>query len=351
MKPLVSIILPTYNEAEHIANALLTLVAQRQTLLDFEILVVDGGSSDETVARITPFLADNRVTLLSNPARSAPAAFNIGLRAATGEYVCILGAHAKYADDYIEQCYREMLLHDAVGCSGRVITVSADDSTSARLAAWCLGNAFASSTRSIRTRTEGFAETIPYPLFRKAALLELGGYNESLVRNQDNDMNHRLRAAGYRLYLTAKTHATYCARPDVKSLWSYAYRSGKWNALTLRVSPACMRVRHFIPLVFVLCIGALIPALLIANITHHSVALPCLALLVIVGGHLLLGSIAGLETMIREHRVAALLLPLVIFGFHFAYGFGTLSGLFLPSRCAFNRNAAGLAALSAKSPL
>lgn len=328
IKPLVSVILATYNEGRHIETTLLSLLSQECEEIKLEVLVIDGGSSDDTGKRIAPFLADPRVKLLSNPAKSAPAAFNIGLRAAAGEYVCILGAHASYACDYIETCYREMLAHDVTGCSGRMSTVPANNRISAKLAAWCLGHAFASSPNSVRTHSGGFADTIPYPLFRKTALLELGGYNEQLVRNQDNDMNYRLRAAGHRLYLTARTHATYVARPDIENLLKYAYRSGLWNAITLRINSACMHLRHFAPLALVLLSGTLALAALFTTLMNFSTSIPLSLLMLILGGHLLVGLIFGVEVSIRERSFAGMLLPLVILGFHFSYGTGTLAGFF-----------------------
>lgn len=328
MKPLVSVILPTYNEARHIESTIRSLLAQRHSGFELEILVIDGGSSDATVDHVVPFLSDGRVKLLRNPSRTAPAAFNIGLRAAAGEFVCVLGAHAKYSADYIETCYREMLAHDAVGCSGVLVTAPANDTPSARLAAWCLGHGFASSPNSVRTQADGFAETIPYPIFRKSALFEVGGYNEQLVRNQDNDMNHRLRAAGHKLYLTAKTRAIYLARPNIKSLWSYAYRSGTWNALTLRINAACMRLRHFVPLAFALCLAVLTLATLLAKLTHRSAFIPMLLLASVLGIHSALGLTAAVQTSIAERSMEPLLLPPVILGFHLAYGLGTLAASF-----------------------
>lgn len=346
IKPVVSVILATYNEGRHIETTLLSLLAQECEEMELEVLVIDGKSSDDTVTRITPFLADSRVKILTNPARSAPAAFNIGLRAAAGEYVCILGAHASYASDYVEICYQETLSHNAAGCSGCMITAPANNSVSAKLAAWCLGHAFASSPNSVRTQMGGFAETIPYPLFRKNAVLEVGGYNEQLVRNQDNDMNHRLRAAGHRLYLTGKTHATYFGRPDVKSLLKYAYRSGLWNAITLRINAACMRLRHFAPLALVLLSGTLALAALVAKLMNFSTSIPLSLLLLLVGSHLLFGLIAGVQVSIRERSFAGMLLPLVILGFHFSYGIGTLAGFF--SSPDIRGQTAGTVALPAK---
>jgi glycosyltransferase involved in cell wall biosynthesis len=346
---LVSVILATYNEEAFIEETLRSLLAQAHKDFEIEVLVIDGGSTDSTIAKVAQFLANPRVKLLRNPSRSTPVAFNIGLRAATGEYVCILGAHCSYPQNYIETCYYEMLAHDATGCSGRMITAPASDGSSAKLAAWCMGDGFASSPNSVRTHQGGFTDTIPYPIFRKSALLQVGGYNEELGRNQDNDMNQRLREQGHKLYLTGKTQATYYARPDVKSLWAYGYRSGKWNAITLRINPRCMRLRHFVPFAFVavllsLTIGAIVGRLLGAGATTAVSALE-----LIVGAHLLFGLFAGIQISLRKRTALSLLLPPVILGFHLAYGLGTMAGftsIFKPSHAA--RTAVNSAAASAK---
>ena len=350
LKPLISVILPTFNEANYIEGTLRSLRAQKRGDFELEILVIDGESSDRTVERVVPFLSDDRVKLLRNPARTAPAAFNIGLRAAAGDYVCILGAHASYAPDYIETCYHELLAHHASGCSGRMLTAAAKQTPGAKLAAWCMGHAFASSPTSVRTRSEGFAETIPYPLFRKAALLAMGGYDERLRRNQDNDMNYRLRAAGHHLYLTSRTQAKYFARPGVRSLWNYAFLTGKWNAFTLGINRACMRLRHFAPFAFAVCVIALaLSAILVGKTGFKS--LPLILLAITLGSHLLFGLVAGIQVAFRERAIAALLLPLVVLGFHLAYGLGTLAGFLSMLRgTSPTANTARVSALRLETP-
>jgi GT2 family glycosyltransferase len=93
----------------------------------------------------------------------------------------------------------------------------------------------------VRTQHEGFVDTIPFPVMRKAALLEVGGYDEALLRNQDNDMNQKLRAKGHRLVLTEKVHCLYYARSSLAELWRWGYQSGLWNAVSLRRNPASFR--------------------------------------------------------------------------------------------------------------
>ena len=114
-----------------------------------------------------------------------PHAFNTGLRESTGDYVCILGSHASYDRDYVRVCLEELERTGATGCSGRVILEPAGDSLAAQLSAWTLGSPFASSGRSFRTAPQGFADTIPYPVFRRQPLVELGGYNERLLVAED----------------------------------------------------------------------------------------------------------------------------------------------------------------------
>lgn len=322
-------IVPVLNERQCIERTVRSLVSQHAPQLDLEFLLIDGGSRDgsrEILERFARF--DKRIRVMHNAKRKTPVAFNLGVRAARGEYVCILGAHAEYPVDYIQTCYDELVSHHAVGCSGRVLTRPADHTASARLVACCLAHRFASSSGSVRTQNAGCVDTIAFPIFRKSALLEVGGYDEFLERNQDNDMNHRLRARGHRLYLTDKVAASYWARPTIPALLRYAFRTGQWNALTLRHKRACLSLRHFVPLLFIATITLLMVAAAGSVLRGQSLFAPLGALGAVLGAHLMLGIAAGIESAVREHSATMLLLAPVILAFHISYGVGTAAGLF-----------------------
>jgi len=327
-RPCVSGIMATLNEVECIEIALRSLLEQSVDDFELEILVIDGMSADgtrEKAARIAE--AYPSIKLLDNPKKTAPAAFNIGLQAAKGEYVCILGAHTFYPKEYLLLCLHELLAHDAVGCSGKVVTRPPENTVQARLVAWTIGHRFASSGHSVRTQPEGYVDTVPFPLIRKQALLQAGGYDESLIRNQDNDMNQRLRKMGYRLFLTAKTSCFYFSRPDIKSLLKHAWRSGSWNAITLTKRPASMSLRHFVPFLFVSTLLLLAMFLLGGLfISAPTAGFAAIALVILISAHWTMGLLAGIEVCLREHACEALLLPAIIFLFHIAYGTGTLAG-------------------------
>lgn len=319
--------MPVRDEARVIRAAVASLLEQDLPEIELEILAVDGRSTDGTREALEELAnAEPRVRVIDNPHRLTPHAMNLGLAEAAGDYVCIFGSHTVYERDYIAVCVDELERRGAAGCSGRVVVVPADDSLGGALVAWTLNSSFASSAKSFRTAPEGFADTIPYPVFRRETLLELGGYNERLARNQDNDMNERLRAAGHSLYLTWRTSCAYRAQPNVRGLLRYAYKNGYWNFVTLRENRRAMRLRHFMPLFFVLGTAGLALAGLAALLAGGSPAwllLPCAP----VAAHLALGTAVGARTALRLGRPGPLLVPLVIMGFHLSYGSGMLVAL------------------------
>src|ERR1700733_11661428 len=165
-RPLVSAVLAVRNEERYIESVLQSLLLQDTSICDLEIIVVDGDSSDTTRDIVERIANQNaRVHLLINHRRKTPYAFNLGIHAAMGEYICILGAHTTYAKNYIATCLQELHLHNAGGCSGVEITRPSSDAFQARLIAWVLAHPFGTSTGSMRTRNAGFSDTIPYPIF------------------------------------------------------------------------------------------------------------------------------------------------------------------------------------------
>jgi len=334
-KPLVSVILAACNEAAFVEHTVMSLLSQSTDCFDLELLVIDNGSTDRTATIVSRLAAaDSRVKLLRNNVKSTPAAFNAGLRAAQGEYVAILGAHALYPPQYISVCLEELERHNAVGCSGKILTVPADGSFQAQVCAWAIAHPFCSSGKSVRTQHEGFVDTIPFPVMLKSALLEVGGYDETLFRNQDNDMNQKLRARGYELFLTEKVRCLYYARSSFADLWRWGYQSGRWNAISLRRNPASLRPRHFVPLTFVLSILFLSLLIFIALVSDWSSVIPAALLLgcLALGGHLILGAIAGAQVTVHKRSLRGMCLPFVILVFHLVYGWGTLIGVLVPRR-------------------
>jgi len=328
-RPLVSVVLPVQNEERHIADVLYSLLQQETASFDLEIIVLDGESSDATPAIIERIAShDTRLTLLINRQRKTPYAFNIGIERAKGEYVCIFGAHTVYPPQYIATCLEELKRSGAVGCSGTVITRPDGKGMESRLVAWAFSHSFGTSSRSMRTRGAGYSDIVPYAVFLKTALLEVGCYDTQLHRNQDLDLNQKLRARGHKLYVTDKTSCEYFVSPSLSSLARYAFRNGYWNLIGLRKNPESMAVRHFAPAAFVIALCLSVAAYILSFAASGAAPLWLRSPLLLLGAAYGIGSTAAAwQVSLRERSIEPLLLPLVFLLLHASYGGGTLSAL------------------------
>lgn len=326
-RPLVSVILAVFNEASYIEKCMTSLLNQETPGFDLEVLAVDGGSTDGTKDYLEKVAStDSRVRVLQNQKKRAPFAFNLGLREAKGEYVCIFGAHSFYAKDYISVCLNEVLTRAVVGCGGRLFTQPSADTLQARLVAFALGHPFGSSRKSVRTRAEGFS-TAAYMVIRKSPLIEVGGYSEELHRNQDNDTYQKLEARGHKFFCTWQTQCIYYPKTSIREMLVYGFRMGYWAVISLEQNPSSMAIRHFVPFLFAVSIIASVLFGLTGAIFRFPGWLFAGALLVtIVGTHLIAGSIAAVEAAKRERFIGAMALPFVFFALHLSYGLGTLWG-------------------------
>ena len=323
---IVSIISPVFNEEKYIQQTIESFLQQEHASFDVDILLCDGMSTDKTRNIIKEYAEKYpNVRLIDNPKRKTPFAFNIGLKEAKGEYVAILGAHSAYDKNYLQACYDDLIATNSVGCSGRVITQSAYPTTQAKLCEWAMLSSFGVSGNSFRVMKEGYVHSVNFPVFKKQALLDVGGYNETLERNQDNDMNQRLIDAGHQLYCTWKTKCFYRPPADLNKFFKYAYRGGFWNAKSFFMHKRSMRIHHFVPFIFVVSLffsliggGA---EILFKN-TFYLISLFGF----IIALHLLIGMIVAALSMREDNDNRKIFLPFIFFGFHFNYGWGTLRG-------------------------
>lgn len=112
--PLVSVIMPTYNYGRFIADAIGSIL--RQTMPDFEIVVVDDGSTDET-PEILAGIADPRLRVIRQENAGTPAARNRGRAEARGEYISWLDADDIWHKDFLEQHLAVLEAEPGVGFS------------------------------------------------------------------------------------------------------------------------------------------------------------------------------------------------------------------------------------------
>lgn len=318
--PTVSIIIPCRNEQRHIAQCLQSLLEQDHPNIA-EILVIDGMSEDRTREIVRSLQEEHRVIKrLENPRKIGTAAWNMGIANACGEMIFLASAHSVFEQDYVRQCVRCLQETGAANVGGQA-TPLAGDTLIGKAIAIAHGCSFGIGTaRFRRASQEGWVDTVWPGAFPRWVFDKVGLFREELPRSEDIELNTRLRAAGYGIYLSPKIRAYYFPRQDLRGLWQQNFANGAGVIDTVFIAPRAVSIRHLVPLAFVLGLAGSAAA---AMVWPRG-----LYLLAAVAGSYLLASLAfslkiGLAHGLRYVPV----MPIVFATVHFSYGIGSVWGL------------------------
>lgn len=320
----VSVVMPVYMEEKYIADCIDSLLQQDYPLGSLEYIFVDGCSTDKTAEIISSYAQrlPGKIILLKNPHKTVPYAMNIGIEHASGEYIVRLDAHAQYDSDYISKCVQYLESTGAANVGGTAQTKS-HGYMGAAIAAM-LSSRFGVGNSEFRTGgSSGYVDTVPFGAFRREVFELIGGYDERLTRNQDNEMNWRIRKNGGRIYLADDIRFSYYCRDTVKGIAKMALQNGRWNVITMKLCPGSMGIRHFIPLLFT---GSLIgvPAAACAWKLISGSSLLWRFFAAEIAAYALSDLIFSIKDAPAKYLPAvAMLFPV----FHISYGLGSVRGL------------------------
>ena len=317
-KIIVSVVMPVYNEEKYIEKCVDSLLLQDYPTENMEWIFVDGCSTDRTVELLEQYQDKfpTLIKILNNPKKIVPCAMNIGIEASKGKYIVRLDAHADYAANYISKCVYYLDNTDAENVGG--VAETKGNGFVGNTIAKMLSSKFGVGNSQFRTNGEsGYVDTVPFGAFRREVFSKYGGYDERLVRNQDNEMNFRIRKNGGKIYMADNIHLSYYCRDSVKDISSMARKNGMWNIITMKLCPGSMGMRHFIPFLFVFSIIFLG----ILSIVHLAFLL---LLGLELGLYLLLDIVfsAKQSETVQEFFLLLCLFPI----FHIEYGIGSMIG-------------------------
>ena len=318
----VSVVMPTRNEVKHIDLCLMSLLKQTFPREKMEILLVDGQSNDRTIDILNRYagMYKELFVVKINPKKAAPAAMNIGIKSASGKFIVRVDAHSEYPPDYIEKCIHYLSTIDADNVGGLFIVKG--KGLIGEAFAGVLSSRFGVGNAGFRTyAVSGYTDTVPYGAFRKEVFEKYGIYDERLIRNQDYELNYRIRKGGGKVYLANDVRLTDYCKNDLLGIASQSFSNGKWNIITSRLCPGTMSIRHFVPFIFVFSVVFLLLLMLIA---------PKMALL-LLSSELILYAMIDIIVSIgiaARSRLKHLPVLIVLFPwFHISYGIGSLLGL------------------------
>lgn len=317
--PMVSVVVPMLNESSFIGECLAGFAEQDYPSNRFEVLIVDGGSIDGSRELVETLAAKySWIRIVENRARKAAAAFNRGVAAARGEVVCLFSAHGIPDVRYLSASVAALYETGAVGVGGRYLHVGLDPASNAIGAAMVSPFGMASPHRFASSR--GDVDTISHPAYWRDALIECGEFDETLERNSDYELNHRLRRRGGRLLFDPSIVSTYRPRGSLRHLARQFWWYGRWKVRVIEQQPESLKIRHVVAPMAVLA-AVLSPAVALAPRGRKAVAIGAFAYAVAVGG-------AVVHARPREHGANPFVLAAAFPVMHVSWGAGFLASVF-----------------------
>jgi succinoglycan biosynthesis protein ExoA len=318
----ISVIVPMFNEAAHVENLVADLAAQ-DFQGDVEIIVADGRSTDGSVDRLETAAAHAELSLkvIENPDRWVSHGLNACIRIAKGDLLVRLDCHTRYPPDYLRKLVVAANETDALCVGGLVVPVGRTPIERAMACATASPFGGVHWTRHAKRRERVEVDVVYCGAFRAEAFDSAGLFDESLLRNQDDEFTLRLRRAGGKIVLDPTIRAFYTPRGSYRAAFRQYYEYGLWKLPVMAKHQQVASARSLAPLAFV---GS-IAALGLAGIHIQGARRLLTAELAVYGISAIFFGVGGIHS--REESLR--LLPRVVAVFptyHFGYGIGLLRG-------------------------
>ena len=320
----VSVIVPCRNERAYI-EAFCTSVL-RQVLPKgwaMQLVIADGMSEDGTRALLAQMCTnDPRVQWIDNPRCIVSTGLNAALAQARGEVIVRMDVHTEYAPDYIAQCLStlEDTGADNVGGPWRAQPEPGAGPMQQAVAAafqsrWVAGGALSRSLDH-----DGYVDTVYLGCWPRASFERFGSFDETLVRNQDDEHNLRIARGGGRVWQSPRIKSVYRTRATLLKVFRQHLQYGYWKPFVIKKHGQAGSLRHMVPGLFIALLALLGVAALLGAPAWPVVWLA----LLYVGG---VGAMTAAVVADRPLDTAVLLrVPVVIVAYHFGYGIGSLLG-------------------------
>ena len=320
---IVSVILPIRNELLYIKRTINSIIDQTFDG-EIEIIVADGMSQDGTREKVKLLQKIHKnIYLIDNPQKIVSTGFNKALNVAKGDMILRVDGHSKLKPNYIKNslaiiskmnadCVGGPIKHVANGVIGESIIIAQSSK---------YGNGGARFRMKLKKGE--YVDTLAFGCYKREVFRDIGGYDEELKKNQDDEFNFRLIQNGGSIWLDPTIKSIYYSRNSLFKFFNQYFKYGLYKIRVIQKRKGIASFRQLVPPTFVLTI--------FSGVISHIFFNNTILLNLVVISYILFCLFSAWISFIKINKPAIfpiLLLPLTLLTMHFSYGFGFLFGSF-----------------------
>lgn len=320
--PSVSVVMPIRNEERHLRAAVERVLEQHYPG-ELEVVLSVAPSEDRTRAVAGELAAtDSRIVVVDNPTGFTPAGLNIAIATASHDIIVRVDGHGELNEGYITHAVETLEDTGAANVGGLMDAQGRTPLEQAIASAYNSRVGLGGGGFHLSSTPAGPARTVFLGVFRREALADVGGFDETLHRAQDWELNHRLRLAGHVVWFTPGLRVVYRPRSSIRALASQFFLTGRWRREVVRRNPETLSLRYLAPPVAVTglalgTVGGLLGVLLRNRLLSALLVAPMVYLAFLIG---------ATATMRDLPPAARLRFPLVLMVMHVCWGAGFIKG-------------------------
>src|SRR6202167_2343598 len=250
----VSVVMPVRNEELNLAESVQSVLDQDYPG-EIEVVLAVGPSRDRTLEvseRIAA--ADPRITVVPNPAGHIPSAVNAAIKASRHSIVARVDGHALLPQGYLRIAVAELRRTGAANVGG--IMAAEGVSRFQQAVAWAMTSPYGVGAAKFHTGGRpGPVDSVYLGVYRREAIEQVGGYDESYLRAEDWELNHRIRVAGGLIWFHPGLRVPSRPRPSVRALSSQYFHYGRWRRVVPRQHAGTINPRYLAPPLAVLAMA------------------------------------------------------------------------------------------------
>ena len=243
--------MPVRNEEQYLRSSVEAVLAQEYPgVVDVWISVAP---STDATSLVVDDLVNRHANVfhVENPAGITPAGLNVAIAASSGDVIVRVDGHVRLCDGYIQQAVQTLIDTGAANVGGRQLAVGS--TRFGKAVAAVMMSPVGSGGATYRSGGDsGPTDTVFLGVFQRSAGEQVGWFDESLIRNQDYELNIRLRDAGGMVWFDPRLVVEYEPRSSLRAVARQYFDYGRFKAQVLRMHSSSLRLRQLIPPVAVI---------------------------------------------------------------------------------------------------